>query len=76
MGNKIHVQVNSDLPPANAQWHVDLGDDPKTSLIYGNLAYDLIAIAMGKLGIAMSEHILGDSCKLDSLAAEAQGRVE
>ena len=70
------VKATSTLPIASSSWKVDVTDDPKQALIYTNLAYDLIAIAMGKLGIAMSEHILGDDSKLNKLADEANGRVE
>ena len=71
------VTAKSTLPIASAQWKVDIGDDPKESLIYTNLAYDLIAISMAKLGVAMSEHILGDDTKLNAIAAETKaGRVE
>jgi hypothetical protein len=76
MGQKFKVEVTSDMPPARAEWAVDLGDDPKEVLIYTNLGYDLIAVAMAKLGVAMSEHILGDDTKLNALAAEASGRVD
>jgi hypothetical protein len=76
MGNKVRVSINSDMPVADAGWTVDVTDDVKQSLIYSNLAYDLIAIAMGKLGVAMSEHILGDDTKINRLAEEANGRVE
>ena len=71
------VKATSSLPIASAVWKVDIGEDPKEALIYTNLAYDLIAVAMGKLGIAMSEHILGDDAKMNKLAEEAaSGRVE
>ena len=76
IGNVFKVKATSSLPPAKAVWQVELGDDPKEALIYTNLGYDLIALAMAKLGIAMSEHILGDDTKLNALAAEASGRVE
>ena len=71
------VKASSSLPIASAVWKVDIGEDPKDALIYTNLAYDLIAVAMGKLGVAMSEHVLGDDKKMDALAEEAAaGRVE
>ena len=76
IGSVFKVKVSSTLPPAKAVWQVDLGDDPKDALIYTNLGYDLIALAMAKLGVAMSEHILGDDTKLNALAAEANGRVD
>jgi len=58
--NKFVVTVKSELPPAEASWAVDLGDDPKNGLIYGNLGYDLVAAAMAKLGVEMSKYILGE----------------
>ena len=71
------VTAKASLPVSSAQWKVDMGEDPRESLIYTNLAYDLIAIAMAKLGVAMSEHILGDDTKLNAIAAETKaGRVE
>ena len=71
------VTAKASLPVSSAQWKVDIGEDPKECLIYTNLAYDLIAIAMAKLGVAMSEHILGDDTKLNAIAAETKaGRVE
>jgi hypothetical protein len=70
------VKAKSNLPIASAEWKVDVTDDPKNALIYTNLAYDLIGIAMAKLGVAMSEHILGNDDKLDKLAEETRaGRV-
>ena len=71
------VTAKASLPISSAQWKVDIGEDPKDALIYTNLAYDLIAIAMAKLGVAMSEHVLGDDTKLNAIAAETKaGRVE
>jgi hypothetical protein len=70
------VKANSTLPIASAAWKVDVTDDPRDALIYTNLAYDLIAIAMAKLGVAMSEHILGNDESLDKLSEETRaGRV-
>ena len=87
MSFTFKVKATSTLPPARSVWEVDLGDDPKEVFLYTNLAYDLIAAAMSKLGIAMSEHILGDDAKegkmlgsadekLNALIDEAHGRVE
>ena len=71
------VKASSTLPIASGVWKVDIGEDPKDALIYTNLGYDLIAIAMGKLGVAYSEYILGDDTKLNKLAEETQaGRVD
>jgi len=73
----LKVKVSSTLPVGSATWKVDNGDDPRDNLIYTNLAYDLIAIALAKLGVAMSEHVLGDDTKLNAIAAETKaGRVE
>ena len=75
--NFFKLTAKSTMPPAKLQWNVALGNDPKDVLIYTNLAYDLCAIAMAKLGIAMSEHVLGDDTKMNALSAETKaGRVE
>jgi hypothetical protein len=67
----FRVKASSTLPPAKAVWEVDVGDDPKQVLIYTNLGYDLIAVAMGKLGVAYSEYMLnGDDKALKALADE------
>ena len=76
MGQKFKVKASATMPVSKASWEVDVGDDPKDVLIYTNLAYDLVAYAMGRLGIAMSEHVLGDDTKLNALACEVNGRVE
>ena len=76
MGQKFKVKASATLPVSKASWEVDVGDDPKDVLIYTNLAYDLVAYAMGRLGVAMSEHVLGDDTKLNALACEVSGRVE
>ena len=60
MGQKFTVEARSSLPPARAEWEVDLGDDPKQTMIYTNLGYDLIAAAMAKLGVEMSRFVLGE----------------
>ena len=73
----FRVKAKANLPISSAEWEVDIGEDPKDALIYTNLAYDLIAYAMAELGIAMSEHILGNDTKLNNLAQRASaGRVE
>jgi hypothetical protein len=56
----FRVEANSSLPPASAEWKVDLGDDPKQSLLYANLGYDLVAAAMAKLGVEYSKFLVGD----------------
>ena len=76
MGQKFKVKASATMPVSKASWEVDLGDDPKDVLIYTNLGYDLIAYAMGELGVAMSEHVLGKDEKLKKLAAKVHGRVE
>lgn len=59
MSNKCVVTVQTELPPASAEWKVDLGADPEQGLVYGNLAYDLVAAAIAKLGVEYSKYILG-----------------
>ena len=72
-GETVSVRVASSLPPANAEWNVDLGDDPETAMIYTNLAYDLIAAAMAKLGVEMSKYILdGNRAALEESMVEVQ----
>jgi hypothetical protein len=61
MGNKVIVNVESTMPLADATWRVDVTDDPKYALLYSNLAYDLVAAAMAKLGVEMSKLITGES---------------
>ena len=51
MGNKVLVEVTSDLPPAQASWKVDVGDDIKLSLAITNIYYDVIAAASAKIGV-------------------------
>ena len=60
MTNKCVVAVKTELPPADVQWTVDLGDDARNGLIYGNLAYDLVAAAVAKLGVEYTKFILGE----------------
>ena len=76
MGQKFKIKATATMPPSKCTWEVDNGDDPKDVLIYTNLAYDLIAYAMAELGVAMSEHVLGDDTKLNHLAAKVRGRVD
>ena len=66
-GETFAVSATSSLPPASAEWKLDLGDDPESVMIYTNLAYDLIAAAMAKLGVEMSKYLLsGDRKALDA----------
>ena len=64
------VKAFATLPVSNMEWSVELGDDPANVLLYTNLAYDLIAVAMGKLGVAYSEHLLGNNAKMKVLGDE------
>jgi hypothetical protein len=73
MGFALKVAVTTQLPPADANWNVDLGDDPKNALIYGNLAYDLVAAAMARLGVEYSKFVLdGDEGQFRSSMDEVQ----
>ena len=75
MSNFFKVKVSSDVPKAKAGWVVDVGahvSDPELQLAYVNLGYDLIAIAMAKLGVAMSEAVLGNDTKLKALQADVE----
>jgi hypothetical protein len=47
------------MPPGSMEWKVDTTDDMEASLIYSNLAYDLVGAAMAKLGVEYSKYILG-----------------
>ena len=67
---KFKVKAGSNFPESSASWVVDTGDDPVVSAVYINLAYNLLAQAMGKLGVAMSEHVLGEDAKLTALGEE------
>jgi hypothetical protein len=74
MSNVFKVKATSGLPPASAKWAVDLeAGTPEQQLVYANLGYDLIGMAMGKLGLAMSEWILGDDTKIKALQRDAEG---
>jgi hypothetical protein len=71
------VKAAATGPASSAEWKVELTGDIAQDLIYVNLAYDLIGVAMGKLGVAYSEHILGNSAKLRELGEESgQGSVD
>ena len=73
IGEQVKVNVKSSLPPASAEWSVDLGNDMEAAMIYTNLAYDLVAAAMAKLGVEMSKYILdGDYDRLESEMASVQ----
>jgi hypothetical protein len=73
VGELIKVSVQSSLPRADAEWNVDLGNDLEAALIYTNLAYDLVAAAMAKLGVEMSKYILdGDYDRLETEMACVQ----
>jgi hypothetical protein len=73
MGNAVVVEVKTQLPAASAVWTVDIGDDPKQSLIYGNLAYDLVAAAMAKLGVEFSKYLVDeDGDRLNSAMNDVQ----
>ena len=67
------VKAQASLPLSKAVWEVDLGEDPVLALAYTNLGYDLIAMAMAKLGIAMSEAVLGDDTKLKAMQRDFEG---
>ena len=73
VGELVKVNVKSTLPPADAEWSIDLGSDLEAALIYTNLAFDLVAAAMAKLGVEMSKYILdGDYDRLESEMASVQ----
>ena len=57
--SKFTVRAIANTPESSAEWSVDLGEDLKNSMIYTNLAYDLLAAAMAKLGVEMSKYVLG-----------------
>jgi len=59
MGNKCVVSIKSDMPPGSSEWEVDTTDDMEASLVYTNLAYILVGLAMSKLGVEYSKYILG-----------------
>ena len=64
------VKAFATSPVSSAEWSVELTGDPTEDLIYINLAYDLIAVAMGKLGVAYSERLLGNNAKMAALGEE------
>ena len=66
------VKVKSTVPPGAASWQVDLGDDPRLALIYTNIGYALISHAMSRLGVAMSDAVLGDDKALVAMRKEIE----
>ena len=64
------VKAFATAPNSSAEWKVELTGDPAEDLLYINLAYDLIAVAMGKLGVAYSERLLGNNAKMAALGEE------
>ena len=61
------VKAFANFPTSSAEWKVELSHDPTEALIYTNLAYSLIGKAMSDLGVAFSEHILGNEEKMKAL---------
>ena len=70
----VKVSVNTTLPIAKAGWKVDVGEDPVLALKYSNLAYDLVAVAMAKLGVAMSQAVVGEGAELEKLYKDVGNR--
>jgi hypothetical protein len=61
MTNIVSIEGSAETPKSKACWSVDVGDgSPQQQLAYVNLVYDLIAVALGKLGIHYSQWIVGD----------------
>ena len=73
---RFKIDASANFPESSASWAVDLGDDPVLAAIYVNLAYNLLAQAMGKLGVAISEHALVSNTKLHTLGEECGGCVD
>lgn len=75
----VKVSVKSTQPPQKCVYDVQLdqmGETPEQQLIFTNLAFDLIAVAMGKLGAAMSEAVLGNDTKLMAMIADVEKRAK
>ena len=58
MGNKVLVEISSDLPPSLASWKVDVGDDVKLALAVTNIYYDVLAAATAKIGVEISKYLV------------------
>jgi hypothetical protein len=61
------VKAFATFPVSSSEWKVELSGDATQDLIYINLAYSLIGKAMSELGVAFSEHILGNDAKMKAL---------
>ena len=58
-GVKTKIRVDTESwPPGHAEWEVALPDDPKYALPYNMAAYDIVALAIGHLGILYAEWVL------------------
>jgi len=72
----LKVRVSCDHPQSKAGWDVDIcsmGETPEQQLAYVNLAYALVAKAMSKLGVAMSQSLAGDNAQMDAMKRELEG---
>jgi hypothetical protein len=73
MSNVFVVKARAEFPKSGAKWTVDVGDGtPEQQLAYVNLGYDLIGVAMARLGVAMSEAVLGDDAKMKALQRDVE----
>jgi hypothetical protein len=59
MGNICKVTASSSMMPVgDLTWTVDTTDNLQQSLVYSNLMFDIVGLAVGKLGVEYSKWIL------------------
>jgi hypothetical protein len=63
MSNYFKIKGSSDFPDAKVESKFDMGDDPINAAVYSNLAYDLVTVAIAKLGWEYTEWIAGNQEK-------------
>jgi hypothetical protein len=55
---------SSNFPPSSLEWEVTLDEDvPALVLLYNNLMYDIIGLALGKLGVEYSKLLAGEQTR-------------
>jgi hypothetical protein len=59
MSNYFKIKGTSDFPDGEVRTKFDMGDDPLQAAVYANLAYDIVAVAIAKLGWEYFEWIAG-----------------
>lgn len=72
--NVCKVTATSSLVPnGELNWRVDTGSDIQAGLVYSNLMYDIVGLALGKLGVEYSKWLLDkDSDRLNAEIEKVQ----